>query len=243
MKALTGFYPYMLLFGREPRLPVDLAFGINTRSEETSYTEYVSDLQNKIKDAFQMANKNATESREEKQKKNYDLKARAEPIGGDRVLVKILAHDSKHKSSDKWADEIYVVNQPNSNIPVYKVKREDGKGIEKTLHRNLLLHLGNALQDETNDPVKPIPKPRKQAPKSMPRLERKVFSELTFEKTNSDSVDEDIVFVTTTTTKNNQHDFIDYVAATSGDETVLESGIIEDMGTLVDVDPMVSGDA
>ena len=68
--------PYMLLFGREPRLPVDLAFGINTRSEETSYTEYVSDLQNKFKDAFEIVNKNATKSRE-KQTKNYDLKARA----------------------------------------------------------------------------------------------------------------------------------------------------------------------
>ena len=88
-----------------------------------------------------------------------------------------MALDGKHKLSDKWAD--VVTEQPNSDIPVYKVKREDGEGIEKMLHRNHLLHLGNALQDEKNDPVKPIPKPRKQAPKPMPtcRLSRKVLSE------------------------------------------------------------------
>ena len=203
-------------------------------------------MQNKIKDAFEIVNKNATKSKE-KQKKNYDLKARAAKlIVRDRVLVKILAHDGKHKLSDKWADEIYVVTeQPNSDIPVYKVKREDGEGIEKkTSHRNHLLHLGNTGQDETNDPVKPIPKPRKQAPKTMPRLKPKVLSEGTVGKTNSGSEDEseDIVFVTTTTAKDNQYDFIDYDAVTSGDETILEGGIIEERGTSVDVDPMVSGD-
>ena len=78
-----------------------------------------------------------------------------------------MAHDGKHKLSDKWTDEHQT-----------DIKREDGEGIEKTLHRNHLLHLGNALQDETNDPVKPIPKPRKQAQKT-----RKVLSEGTVEKT------------------------------------------------------------
>ena len=53
----TGFSPYMLLFGREPRLPVDLAFRINTNSEEISCTEYISDLQSKFKDAFEIVNK------------------------------------------------------------------------------------------------------------------------------------------------------------------------------------------
>lgn len=181
----------------------------------------------------------------EKSRRKIDLKARAAKlIVGDRVLVKILAHDGKHKLSDKWSDEIYVVTeQTNSDIPVYKVKREDGEGIQKTLHRNHLLHLGNALQDETNDPVKPIPKPRKQAPTPMPRLKRKVLSEETVKKTNSDSEDEDSSFVITTTTKHNQYDSIDYDAATSDEETVLEGGIIEERGTAVDVDPMVSGDA
>ena len=67
---------------------------------------------------------------------------------GDRVLVKILVFDGKHKLSDKWSDEIYVVTeQPNENIPVYKVKTEDSPSSKKTLHRNHLLHLGNKLLD------------------------------------------------------------------------------------------------
>ena len=32
-----------------------------------------------------------------------------------------------------------VIGQPDKNIPVYKVKRESGKGQEKTLHKNMLL--------------------------------------------------------------------------------------------------------
>ena len=67
-----------------------------------------------------MVNRNANKSRD-KQKAYYDLKARAARlVEGDRVLIKILAHDGKHKLSDKWADDIYVVtSQPNADIPVY----------------------------------------------------------------------------------------------------------------------------
>ena len=41
-----------------------------------------------------------------------------------------------------------VTKQPNQDIPVYKVKREDGTGPEKTLHRNHLLHLGNKMKEK-----------------------------------------------------------------------------------------------
>ena len=46
------------------------------------------------------------EKSREKQKCNYNLKARATKLLiGERVLVKILAHDGKHKLSDKWTEE------------------------------------------------------------------------------------------------------------------------------------------
>ena len=43
---------------------------------------------------------------------------------GDRVLVKILAWDGKHRLSDKWEEDVYIVTrQPNSGIPVFEVKK------------------------------------------------------------------------------------------------------------------------
>ena len=118
-----------------------------------SYTEYINELQSTIQDAFEKIQKNADKARE-KQKLTYDIKARAAKLEvGDRVLVKILAFDGKHKLSDKWTEEIYIVTEhPNVDIPVYKVERVDGEGPERILHRNNLFHLGNSLRDETEGP-------------------------------------------------------------------------------------------
>jgi hypothetical protein len=76
---------------------------------------------------------------------------------GDRVLVKIVAFDGRHKLSDKWENDPYVVlNQPNASIPVYVVGREKGEGRTRTLHRNLLLPISSLPRQR-----KPTPKPRK----------------------------------------------------------------------------------
>ena len=85
----TGFTPYMLFFGREPKLPIDIAFGLNKDdSDNKTYSEYITDLQGKIKDVFDIVNRNADKARD-KQKAYYDLKARAaQLLEGDRVLIK-----------------------------------------------------------------------------------------------------------------------------------------------------------
>lgn len=58
----------------------------------------------------------------------------------DLVLVKIVAFDGRHKLADKWENEPYVIiNQPNDDIPVYRVKKQNGEGKIRVLHRNLLL--------------------------------------------------------------------------------------------------------
>ena len=60
----------------------------------------------------------------------------------DLVLVKRVARKGRHKIQNKWEPSEYVVDeQPNLNVPVYKVRSlEDGK--ERILHRNMLLPLG-----------------------------------------------------------------------------------------------------
>jgi hypothetical protein len=71
--------------------------------------------------------------------------------------VKIVAFKEKHKLADKWEQEPYkVLGQPNPDIPVFTVQREDGEGRKRNLHRNLLLPVG----DIKETPVKPVPKPR-----------------------------------------------------------------------------------
>ena len=131
----TGFSPYLLLFGREPKLPIDVAFGLDKEVPNSqSYSEYVTDLQNRIKESFEVVNRNANKARE-KQKAYYDLKARAAKLElGDRVLVKVLAFDGKHKIADKWSEDVFIViEQPNIEIPIYKVRRENGSDGEKFL--------------------------------------------------------------------------------------------------------------
>lgn len=244
----TGFSPYMLLFGREPRLPVDLAFGIDSgTNDKPSYTEYVQDLQKQLREAFEIANKNADLSRK-KQKANYDLKARAAKLEvGDRVLVKILAHDGKHKLADKWANEIYVVTeQPNLNIPVYKVKQEDGNGSEKTLHRNHLLHLGNKLQEKIDCHKNPFPKPKI----GKPCLKKNSLTKSTNTKENKalenevrdqdiDQDEEELVVVTTTTDSSNT---VDDSSSVSVDNTPIDTDVSEILSESRD-DQMTDGDA
>lgn len=62
---------------------------------------------------------------------------------GNRVLVKRTSFDGKHKLSNKWESEPYIiVDQPNKFIPVFTVKEEE-YGRKKNIHRNLLLPIGH----------------------------------------------------------------------------------------------------
>ena len=57
---------------------------------------------------------------------------------GDRVLIKMLSFDGKHKIADRFEEDVYtVIEQPIPDIPVYNVKSDNGK--ELSLHRNNLL--------------------------------------------------------------------------------------------------------
>ena len=48
----------MLLFGREPHIPVNIPFGLNpNNNSDVSYTEYITDLQGKTREAFVIVHK------------------------------------------------------------------------------------------------------------------------------------------------------------------------------------------
>lgn len=139
----TGSSPFFLMFGRHPRLSVDLLLGIEHTEEERSYPKYVSDLREKLTSAYRLASAKIAEA-QKAQKSHYDLKTRGAVVEvGDRVLVRNVKIRGKHKLADRWEENVYaVLRQPNPEIPVYVVRCEDG-GPERTLHRNLLLPISS----------------------------------------------------------------------------------------------------
>ncbi|XP_025083530.1 uncharacterized protein LOC112557737 [Pomacea canaliculata] len=109
---------------------------------------HLRSLKKRLTESFHLAAA-ASNKASERQKSGYDFKARAATIEvGDRVLVKAVAFDGKHKLADRWETEVYsVLSHPNSAIPVYVVRREDGAGRKRTLHRNMLLPVSGLIQD------------------------------------------------------------------------------------------------
>ncbi|KAK3093626.1 hypothetical protein FSP39_018280 [Pinctada imbricata] len=171
--------PYFLMFGREPHLPIDISFGLHREHPRTSLTKYVENMKERLRTSYKLASE-AAKKAQDRQKEHYDLRARGAVLEvGDRVLVKVVAFDGRHKLADKWEEHPYlIINQPNKTVPVYEVKREDGEGRKRVLHRNLLLPVGHlsGFRPDQSTIKKPTPKPRpsivKAKPTSTPRPTR-----------------------------------------------------------------------
>ncbi|KAK3089987.1 hypothetical protein FSP39_008245 [Pinctada imbricata] len=194
----TGFSPFFLMFGREPKLPVDIVFGLETEknSQNQPKTKYVESFQKKLKKSYDIVQVSTAKAKE-RQKIHYDSKTRGAVLQtGDRVLVKILAFDGKHKLANKWEEDPYkILSKPNPDIPVYIVQKENGEGRKRTLHRNNLLPLNIDFNETSTEKSrkKPTPTPRKSISSSN-KLETKRNTEKEIHTSDSDS-DEDMEIV------------------------------------------------
>ena len=148
--ASTTYSPYYLMFGRHPRLPIDIEFGLNKPncSDNSGKSRYIQKLRRRLNYAFQKASKYA-DQQAKKYKQGYDKSVKGPQLHENGlVLVKIVAHKGRHKLQDRWEPEEYVViEQPIAGTPVYKVKPVNGDNVS-TLHRNLLLPLGVKLEPD-----------------------------------------------------------------------------------------------
>lgn len=136
---VTGFTPYELMFGRTPHLPVDLTFDLPLREpQHKTHSQYVQGLKTHLEESFKIASKNALKTAE-RSKARFDKRVIPAALEvGDRVLVRNVRLRGKHKLSDKWEQDIYVVVRRAGELPVYTVKPENRDGPLHTLHRDLL---------------------------------------------------------------------------------------------------------
>ena len=137
----TGYSPFFLLFGRHPRLPIDLLLDHSLVTTCKTYPQYVSEWKNAMHEAYQLAGRKAKE-RGDKAKTHYDRWVRSSVLQlGDRVLVWNLSeHGGPGKLRSYWEKDIHVVvRRKSTESPVYEVKPEGTGTKRRTLHRNLLL--------------------------------------------------------------------------------------------------------
>ena len=150
----TTHSPYFLIFGRQPRLPIDFELGlpVDVLGGDCGKPRYVHKLNQRLNCAYKRA-------REMSQKQAQKYYLMINKVNGIQlhidylVLVKRVAWKGRHKIQDKWEPDKYVVlDQPNKRIPVYKVKLV-GNGKERMLHRNMLLPLGIKFIPEVNSDI------------------------------------------------------------------------------------------
>ena len=168
----TGFSPFFLLFGRSPRLPVDVIFGIEPNAS-LNYPTYVKEWQSAMKEAYALASKRS-ESSGQKGKKQYDRKVNSSVLQpGDRVLVRNLSkRGGPGKLRSYWEDTVHqVVERKGEASPVYEVQPENGVGRRRVIHRNLLQPCNDlpfeVRQDKICRKAKRVSKRRK-SPKTPP---------------------------------------------------------------------------
>ncbi|KAK7889282.1 hypothetical protein WMY93_024842 [Mugilogobius chulae] len=159
----TGYSPYFLMFGREARLPVDLCFGTSPDKAAESHSRYVSKLKEDLYQAYKLASETADKVHQ-KNKNAYDKRVGFQSLEvGDRVLLKNWGLKGKHKLETRWSPVPYQVIGKMPNLPVYKLKKESGSGGVKTIHRDHILPIGQAVrlpipEDDKCCPVRQKPK-------------------------------------------------------------------------------------
>ena len=170
---VTGFSPYELLFGRQPRLPVDIVFCLPVkRGTHKSHSQYVKSLKARLQESYEIATRNSQKVAD-RNKRRFDKNVRESTLEeGDQVLVRNLRLRNKHKLADKWESTVYKVLKRLGDLPVYTVQPMSGDGPNRTLHRDLLLPCGELIEPEDTEQAKPkVSRPRTRQSQPLPREE------------------------------------------------------------------------
>ena len=138
---VTGFSPHYLLFGREPRLPLDFLLDNVDKNEDITHSKYAQEWQRRMTGAYQIAREHSEKKKSRAQLRHDNRPLSGQLMVGDRVLVKnVSERGGPGKLRAYWEQKIYVVTEVKDNGVVYTVKPEtEPQGRSRTVHRNLLM--------------------------------------------------------------------------------------------------------
>ena len=148
---VTGYSPYYLMFGRRPRLPIDLLFPTQRELPASKGVhDYVKALYTRLRGAIKLARLSADQEAA-RHKRLYDRRAGVVELQpGDKVLIRLDAFvGQRRKLKNRWSPELHtVVRRIAEDVPAYVVRNDRTNG-EKVLHRaRLLLWSSHEENDE-----------------------------------------------------------------------------------------------
>ena len=109
----TGYSPFFLFYGRKPRIPLDVEFGLPDKRGQQPISEFVKQIKQTLEHAYKIAKETSTD--EMGRYKNYfDQKHKCMKIEpGDLVMVRIKVFGNDYKVVDKWESVPYQVLSQN----------------------------------------------------------------------------------------------------------------------------------
>ena len=149
--STTVYAPYFLLFGRKPRLPIDLILEPTHKTPQQTHSKFVDDWRNQMSQAYKIASINSS-CKKHKDIARHDNKGPLTAVleKDDKVFIRNLPErGGTGKMRFFWEDKVHVViGNLNSENITYKVQPEsDSNGKIRTLHRNMLLSCDNLLDN------------------------------------------------------------------------------------------------
>ncbi|KAG1956922.1 interleukin-1 receptor accessory protein-like 1-A [Pimephales promelas] len=135
----TGESPYFLMFGQEPRLPIDFLLGRSQEMRSGTVNEWVLEHQTRLLVAFEGAQEHLKVAAD-RRRKQHDLHVRDAPLGeGQLVYLRDYGARGRHKIQDLWSPVVYqVVGAPQAGGSVYTIAPVDDLDRVKRVHRSLL---------------------------------------------------------------------------------------------------------
>ena len=160
----TGYAPYFLFFGREPKLPIDHLLGQEEEdpvADGDPVDEWVADHYRRLRDAFQQASeKLEAEAAKRQEVHNARAQDTSLPVGC-RVLLRNHPH-GRNKMQDAWRSEPYqIVSRPDPSGNVYQIEPLEGNGPRRTVNRAEIRECPYRVLARAQQPVPPpAPEPR-----------------------------------------------------------------------------------
>lgn len=135
----TGESPYFLMFGQEPRLPVDCLLGRVQETGEGGVREWIVEHRARMHVAFEGA-RECLKAAAEHRKKRHDQHVRDAPLReGTLVYLRDYSVRGHHKIQYLWSSVVHqVVRAPKDGGSVYTVAPADDLGRIKRVHHSLM---------------------------------------------------------------------------------------------------------